>query len=479
MRCAIALACGVAFWYVGHSLQMSLTYAVEQDLAPDQIENRFAKQQAVTTPSSAFGFALLGGVGLTCWALSPTGRSRWNSLLLVMGAAYVGWCLISMVWSIDHIQSLRKSTILLLTLAGAFGVASRLELEDLVWVTILVLGALVAGGVLIEVAYGTFRPWRHDYRFSGTVHPNDQGVQCALLALAGGLAEWRGRDRPWLRASIVTLGLAGLWFTESRTTLAALVAAAAVAIVMRARGIHRWLVVAGCLMAASLGGVLYNFVSVSALEDTADVASMGRRENVNTLTGRLPLWEELEHAARNRMIKGHGYGAFWNSKNILKYSKIFSWHIPHAHSAYLDLILAVGVVGMSLYILWVFASAAAAAQQYENSRRRAQLFALCLFVFSLVHGATESKFPGAGLGTFVLFTAMAMVMAPRRQFQLSSQSLAEPPDSHNRLDRLGRVPPRRPSPREFTRRVAPVTAMGRPGRPSSPWSELRRNGRVP
>jgi O-antigen ligase len=434
-RFAAALAIGFGFWFVGHSLTQSRTLREEGAVSADRIENRFAVQQAETTTSSAVGYFLLGGLGLMCIMSTARQNVDWRQPLLLLCAVYVGWCAISMLWSVEPMQTFRKLAILGLMLGGAFGVASRFDLEDIIWIAFFALAGFVGLGLLAEVALGTFRPWRSDYRFAGTCHPNDQGLQCALLALAAGFAAWNDRDRPWVRRAVIALALIGLALSKSRTTLLALVVAAAIGVVLRSRGVQRWLVLATCLTVLSVGGILSTFVSVAALDQTADVAAMGRRENVNSLTGRLPLWHELWKAADERLLTGHGYGAFWGEKNVLKYSEIFAWHIPHGHNAYLDLVLAVGVIGGVLYIAWVLATALVAAVRHERTGRAAYVFVACLMILSLVHGGTESKFPGAGIGTFILFTAIAAVTLQLPQ-TAATRSAASPRSRKDRRSRF-------------------------------------------
>jgi exopolysaccharide production protein ExoQ len=437
-RFAAALAIGVGFWFVGHSLTQSRTLREEGAVSADRIENRFAVQQSETTTSSAVGYFVLGGLGLMCLASAARSDVDWRQPLLLFCAAYVGWCVVSMLWSVEPMQTFRKLAILGLMLGGAFGVASRFDLEDVIWIAFIALAGFVGLGLLAEVALGTFRPWRSDYRFAGTCHPNDQGLQCALLALAAGFAAWNDRDRPWVRRAVIALALIGLALSKSRTTLLALVVAAAVGLVLRSRGVQRWLVLATCLTVLCVGGILSTFVSVAALDQTADVAAMGRRENVNSLTGRLPLWHELWKAADERLLTGHGYGAFWGEKNVLKYSEIFAWHIPHGHNAYLDLVLAIGVVGGVLYVAWVLATALVAAVRHERTGRAAYVFVACLMILSLVHGGTESKFPGAGIGTFVLFTAIAAVTLQLPQAAIA-RSAALSPSTKDRRARFARA----------------------------------------
>jgi O-antigen ligase len=405
-RCAAALAIGIGFWFVGHSLGISRTLDLTGALSADRVENHFAVQQSETTTSSAVGYFIIGGMGLYCLATAAR-DVNWRHPLLWLCAFYIGWCGVSILWSIEPIQSFRKLAILGLMFAGAYGAASRFDLDDILWIILLVLAGLVGIGVFAEMALGTFRPWRSEYRFAGTCHPNDQGLQCALLAIVGGFIAFKHGDRPWVRHGVMALGLAGLALSKSRTTLLALIVAAAIGLVLRSRGVQRWLILSVGVASLSVVGIFSSFLSVAGIDRTADIASMGRRENISSLTGRLPLWQELWKAADDRLVAGHGYGAFWGERNVLKYSRMLSWHIPHAHNAYLDLVLSVGLVGAALYLAWVLATAGLATARYGRSGQSAELFVACVATFSLVHGVAESKLLGAGLAGFTLLAATA------------------------------------------------------------------------
>jgi O-antigen ligase len=415
----VALLIGVSYWSIGNKLDQSVTLREQMEIGFDRAENQYAVQQKETTTSSAVGYFLLGATGIGCWLTAPAGRLRWTSLLFGFALLFIGWAVLSLTWSIEPIQTVRKIAILGLMLLGALGMAAKFDLEDFLEILILVLGSMAAIGLLAELRFGTFMPWKGTYRFCGTMHPNDQGLNCAVLALASWFASDSKLIGPNMRRALMLGGLIGLWLSKSRTTLGALVIAGAVYLILHARGLQRWMVASSCATIVAIAGIVYSFVSVSVIKETANVAEMGRGENISSLTGRLPLWSELWHAATKRPVLGHGFGGFWGEKNILKYSEMEHWHIPHAHNAYLDLILALGAVGLSLYVAWVVATIAYGAVRYERTGRMAHLFVACLAALSLAHGATESKFPGSGLAGFFVLTVMLM-----EAVQVSAQSVA-------------------------------------------------------
>jgi O-antigen ligase len=214
--------------------------------------------------------------------------------------------------------------------------------------------------------------------------------------------------------------------SKSRTTLIAFVAAAAVALILRSRGAQRWIVSATCIATLCLAGILSSFLSVAAVSEAGNVAAMGRKQHLSSLTGRLPLWKELWKAADDRLWLGHGMGAFWNGKSVTKYSRMFGWHIPHAHNAYLDLILQVGFIGMALHVVWLVGTGVVALGRYDRFLRPADLFVTSFMAFEVVHGISESKLPGSGEAGFLM---LAVVMMVSLQFPKASAALASAGDA--------------------------------------------------
>jgi O-antigen ligase len=79
---------------------------------------------------------------------------------------------------------------------------------------------------------------------------------------------------------------------------------------------------------------------------------LGRTEsNVSTLTNRTPIWSELFDYAIDRPFTGYGYNSFWNPDHIGNMTFIKGWGIATAHSAYLDVQLSLGIIGLAVYVL--------------------------------------------------------------------------------------------------------------------------------
>lgn len=424
-RCALALVVGASFGIVGHSLDRSQRLVEERGVLASTLENPYAAQQEDTTLRTALAFFMLGGAGVICLAMRPLGQLSWQHPVIALGALFIAWCCFSLLWSENPEISVRKIGILVLMVVGAFGMAHQLELEDVCWVAVLTLGTYLGLGFLMELRYGTFRPWEGPYRFAGTVHPNDQGVMSSVLVLAAASAPWHTTGKLWLRNTLLGSGLAAAWISGSRTAVAALGASFIVAVLLRQRGTNRALAFAAAAGVVSLGAIVYGFANAGAVHSASDAAAMGRAGEVSTLSGRLPLWDAVLHDAAKHPLVGYGYGGYWSVKRMLDISQQLGWHIPHCHNGYLELFVSVGAIGLVLYLTWAVASAATALLRFQGSNRPAELFLACLVVFGFVNAAAESKFPESSVGTYIMYMAMAsMGLRHARPRRLAEPSLS-------------------------------------------------------
>jgi len=426
-RCLLVAVLGLSYWAIGHDWSSTVRQDVLEKTQFERAQNRFAWSQSGTNNASAFGYFLLGGVGFVCLLKHSSRKTIWTHPLTIICILYAAWCALSLFWVPYFWFSIRKVTILALFLLAVFGLARRIEMEDLCWIAIVLTSGYLVIGVLAEIAHGFYKPWSADYRFAGTRHPNDQAVQCAMLVLALGCRTWENRRRDWFLGCLLAVGMVSLILTKSRTGLACSMVALAVVFLLRTRGTQRLFVASAGIAVVSFTLIAYTFVSVSASERAGDLAAMGRGKDVNTLTGRIPLWKAILSDESEYFLIGKGYTSFWDEKTILKYSERFLWQIPHAHNAYLDQLLSVGIVGLSLYLALISTALWVALSRYRTSSRPALLFPVGLLVFAIVNGLTESKFPSAGVGSLFMFMSIA-VMALHKPAG-ASQSIAAQADT--------------------------------------------------
>jgi exopolysaccharide production protein ExoQ len=74
-----------------------------------------------------------------------------------------------------------------------------------------------------------------------------------------------------------------------------------------------------------------------------------------SLSGRIPLWQNLAEKVYLKPLLGYGYGTFWLGTEgpAADIWKKLDWEVPHAHNGYLELWLQLGLpgIGLGLYLL--------------------------------------------------------------------------------------------------------------------------------
>lgn len=119
----------------------------------------------------------------------------------------------------------------------------------------------------------------------------------------------------------------------------------------------------------------------------------------DTLTGRTDIWADVLPAWEKRPVLGYGLGSFWTDARRELYK------IPTSHNGYLDILLDLGEVGLTLYTIWLLSCTRqlhrALALDYEWAS-----LAICLLIMGLVYNISESA-----LNTFTeeMTAVMAMV----------------------------------------------------------------------
>jgi O-antigen ligase len=153
-----------------------------------------------------------------------------------------------------------------------------------------------------------------------------------------------------------------------------------VAVVRRQRSVGALLVLAG--LGAAI--VVLLLTSVEAV-----LVWSGRDP---TLTGRTLIWQVTWELIQQRPILGFGYGAFWlegnESASVLQ--EAVRWATPTAHNGYLDLILALGFVGLMLFALSAVTAILRLLAGIRDGDRALLLSCCASIAFVLLYNVAES-----------------------------------------------------------------------------------------
>ena len=403
----VFLFLAVVLFFVYHDLSNARSPIGNYDGSPDLIVGMVAEG------SMPRRIAL---ISLGIFAIATLIRHRTDDRLRINGSlgwtlvAFAAWVIVSLLWAEDRSLTLTRVTVFAILCAAAVAVVRSLSLREIILWAFFTSGAYLAIGVLAEVLFGTFRPFASGYRFAGTLHPNSQGINCAVLLLSGIAAADVEKYKRTLFRVCALVGFVFLALTASRTAFAAALLALAVYLGVvssrRAKMAMAYaLSIVFCVLLLGLGSAF--------LPDLKSAVMLGRDDSsIGSFNGRTGIWDEISDYVQRRPILGYGYGGFWTPSRISEISEAEKWGIPNSHSAYLDYLLSLGAVGLMAYVFLLFAGIRRAFRLHELSRNSAYAFCGTLLVFCAMNGFLESAAANPSLPMFlsvVILTWLAVV----------------------------------------------------------------------
>lgn len=335
-----------------------------------------------------------------------------NKAILTLFVAVVVYALASCVWSDAPGTSLRRTVLLGMTLAGAWGIAKHWRAIDLCRAVLCITFVIMCASIAAEIRYGTFLGGA-EYRFAGLMHPNRQASNCGLLVLAALAMYTHSHRRGYLL--LAALGAGMLVLTKSRGgALSCLVGAGAfwwlgASSFKRAVLVYAVVMVAACAM-------LWDAFTPAPLLDLQPVAAMGREDpgaDPTTLTGRIPIWIAALQEFQEQPLLGYGYDGFWTTRRIEEFSYIHDWEFSSAHSIYIEVLLNLGVVGFVLGFVAIGTALLAGVRAARRDNDPGVRFILAVCALAAVNGLVEAIFVN-GFYPFVIVVIGLLIFAFER-----------------------------------------------------------------
>jgi exopolysaccharide production protein ExoQ len=319
-------------------------------------------------------------------------------------AALVLLAVLSTVWSEDHGVTLRRSIALMATTLFGVDFAVRYSLRDQLRLLVIALGSVVALSVILQVFFPGLIP-TYDLAYPdawvGVFGQKNGFSKIVVLTAIVILASVRSSLGGMLAAICAVVAAFGLILAaQSMTSFVVFLVLLAVLIFAPTL---RWSKGIRIAIQAFAGLSVVPFLLLVVRYRDAITNMLGRS---SSLTGRLKIWTLAISCVAVKPLLGYGYNAFWNvSPESLRIDAVMNWNVPHAHNAYLELALELGLLGVALYAATYLLGLYRASEYMRIERGNSTKWPLAYLSFVLMYSFTESTVLAPNTIYWMLFVA--------------------------------------------------------------------------
>jgi O-antigen ligase len=215
---------------------------------------------------------------------------------------------------------------------------------------------------------------------------------------------------------VVGIDLAVWWKTNSLTSAASFMAAAAIVAVF-----SLFLPGAGVVGRRRVGMatcVLSVIAIMTALASWTRVT--GGLDRTTTLSGRTVIWDVVIDFVGQRPVLGWGFMAIWTEQPILDALTLRGAAVYEAHSGYLEVLLGAGLLGFAALSAAIGVTIWRAARTFFRCPDLLGLYALMLTAFVLIVNLGET-YVGANLAPWILLAVLAGQVSTGKSTSMAPQ----------------------------------------------------------
>lgn len=317
---------------------------------------------------------------------------------------FCGLAMASLFWSADMGETIRQSIVLTAVAFYGLYLFMRFDLAQILRlfaITFLINGICSLVFVFVYPTYG-LAPTSGGEWIGVYTQKNALGFAAAIAAPVLIVA---ARSTPRLRFVFyggALLQMALLFFSESKTMY---VAGFGTIVLL---GIFRFFRGKRTLRGAVIVSLVGSSIFAIAFA-TANIALLARWLDKDvSLTGRVPLWEDLIPIVMERFVLGHGYRAVFGGyfSPVHEVWILHPWQPPHAHNAVFHLWLEVGLVGVVLFFISFFRAVKRSVHGVNLVHGAVGLWPLAFLSTSLLVSISESGVNATDIGWLLYVCAV-------------------------------------------------------------------------
>ncbi len=319
---------------------------------------------------------------------------RWKKVTYVFSRDKFIWillgvCAFSSFWSLDPDTTIRRVVGLTGTMLFGLYLASRYTLKQQLKICAYMFGisaVMCLLFVLFVPQYGIVSSihigaWRGIY-----AQKNVLGKRFVLGGAIFFFLAMTNRENRWVSwLGYTTSGLLILLSQSATSVVNFIIITGSYLMYSRILNLKYKVMIPVVTLVSTVGIAFYTwFVSQS----DQILGSVGKD---TTLTGRSELWPAVLEMIAKKPWLGYGYGAFWDdSVESSIVIQTVQWNAPNAHNGFLDLWLALGLVGVLVFVIGFVINLLRALYLMRWNQTYENLWLLIYFTYMIFSNLTET-----------------------------------------------------------------------------------------
>ncbi|HDR7673496.1 TPA: O-antigen ligase family protein [Bacillus wiedmannii] len=264
------------------------------------------------------------------------------------------WCFLSIFWSVAPNITFKSVEYLIIVLLLGISFVNRYPKEKIVMILMLyclLISVLNLGSISFLKDLSLDQDDRYTVYKGLFNHKNNLGKYMAICILVSLWGIFHKLDKKWMVINNITLVCASicLFLSKSSTAISVLLITLIFMIGFR---------IVKSKKVSIITFVVVFITSIYSIVNMPDwlrflIQSVFKKDV--TFTGRSVIWEVVKEKIYDAPYIGYGYESFWTEEYFVsEMYKYFFFKQAHAHNGFLDLILAIGLIGLMIYIVMVF-----------------------------------------------------------------------------------------------------------------------------
>ena len=336
---------------------------------------------------------------------------RWKRIIYLFSRNWYIWALIllpvlSLCWSFERDTTIKNSFTLVCSSLFGIYLTSRYSLKEQLQLMAWSFYVIIALSFIFAIAlpkYGQMGDF-HQGKWRGVfTHKNGLGatmVISIIVFLIQGYSDRKKNTVAWvfLGLSIVLLLLS--FSTSALVNCLILVSAFFILQILR----WSYPVMIPSLIALVTAGTCLNYwlVNNAAIFFNA----VGKDA---TLTGRTELWQLVWDMIWKQPWIGYGYGGFWHDYDgeSAYVWRAITFHPSHAHSGYLNVLLDLGFLGLTIFWIGFIINSYRALSCFRSSKAIEDIWPIILLIYLLIANQSESALIVPNSTDWVLYISIS------------------------------------------------------------------------